>query len=65
MRAAPPDSDRRRRSRVLTAGAIALIPLGVVGFEFIPPIDRGEIFVQVQYPDRNAADDDRRDGAQR
>ncbi len=37
-------------SAVLTAGAIALIPLGFVGFEFIPSIDRGEIFVQVQYP---------------
>ena len=30
--------------------AIALIPLGVVGEEFIPGIDRGEIFVQVSYP---------------
>jgi hydrophobic/amphiphilic exporter-1 (mainly G- bacteria), HAE1 family len=30
--------------------AIALIPLGVVGEEFIPPIDRGQIFVQVTYP---------------
>ena len=28
----------------------ALVPLGVVGFEFIPPVDRGEIFVQVTYP---------------
>jgi HAE1 family hydrophobic/amphiphilic exporter-1 len=34
----------------LTAGALALIPLGVVGFEFIPAQDRGNIFVQVQYP---------------
>jgi HAE1 family hydrophobic/amphiphilic exporter-1 len=30
--------------------AIALIPLGVVGEEFIPPTDRGEIFIQVAYP---------------
>jgi len=30
--------------------AIALIPLGVVGEEFIPAIDRGQIFVQVTYP---------------
>jgi hydrophobic/amphiphilic exporter-1 (mainly G- bacteria), HAE1 family len=37
-------------SVVLTAGAIALIPLGVIGFEFQPAQDRGNIFVQVQYP---------------
>jgi HAE1 family hydrophobic/amphiphilic exporter-1 len=30
--------------------AIALIPLGVVGETFIPPIDRGQIFVQLTYP---------------
>jgi HAE1 family hydrophobic/amphiphilic exporter-1 len=30
--------------------AISLIPLGVVGQTFIPPIDRGQIFVQVTYP---------------
>jgi hydrophobic/amphiphilic exporter-1 (mainly G- bacteria), HAE1 family len=30
--------------------AIALIPLGIVGEEFIPPIDRGQVFVQVTYP---------------
>ncbi len=30
--------------------AIALIPLGVVGEEFIPATDRGEIFIQVAYP---------------
>ena len=30
--------------------AVALVPLGVVGEEFIPPIDRGQIFVQVTYP---------------
>jgi HAE1 family hydrophobic/amphiphilic exporter-1 len=35
---------------LLTAGAIALIPLGAIGFEFIPAQDRGQIFVQVQYP---------------
>jgi HAE1 family hydrophobic/amphiphilic exporter-1 len=35
---------------VLTAGAIALIPLGLVGFEFIPAVDTGQIFVTVQYP---------------
>jgi HAE1 family hydrophobic/amphiphilic exporter-1 len=30
--------------------AISLVPLGVVGEEFIPPTDRGEIFIQVAYP---------------
>jgi HAE1 family hydrophobic/amphiphilic exporter-1 len=30
--------------------AIALVPTGIVGEEFIPPNDRGEIFIQVQYP---------------
>jgi HAE1 family hydrophobic/amphiphilic exporter-1 len=33
-----------------TAGAIALIPLGFVGFDFIPAVDRGQIFATVQYP---------------
>ncbi len=33
-----------------TAGAIALIPLGYIGFEFIPSVDRGEIFTTVQFP---------------
>jgi HAE1 family hydrophobic/amphiphilic exporter-1 len=30
--------------------AMALIPLGIVGSEFIPPVDRGEIFMQITYP---------------
>jgi HAE1 family hydrophobic/amphiphilic exporter-1 len=30
--------------------AIAMIPLGVVGEEFIPTTDRGQIFVQMTYP---------------
>ena len=30
--------------------AIAMVPLGVVGEEFIPATDRGEIFIQVVYP---------------
>jgi HAE1 family hydrophobic/amphiphilic exporter-1 len=30
--------------------AVAMIPLGIVGEEFIPPIDRGQVFVQVTYP---------------
>ncbi len=35
---------------LLTLGAVALIPLGYIGFEFIPSVDRGEIFTTVQYP---------------
>lgn len=30
--------------------AISLIPLGIIGKEFIPAQDRGEIYVQVQFP---------------
>ncbi len=30
--------------------ALALVGLGIVGEEFIPPVDRGEIFVQLYYP---------------
>ncbi len=30
--------------------AIALLPLGVVGFTFIPSVDRGEIYIQITYP---------------
>ena len=30
--------------------AFALIPLGLVGFEYIPPVDRGQIFVTLTYP---------------
>jgi HAE1 family hydrophobic/amphiphilic exporter-1 len=35
---------------LLTAGAIALVPLGFVGFEFIPSVDRGQIFVSINFP---------------
>jgi HAE1 family hydrophobic/amphiphilic exporter-1 len=35
---------------VLTLSAIALIPLGYIGFEFIPSVDRGQIFVGIQFP---------------
>ena len=31
-------------------GAISLVPLHVIGFDFIPPIDRGEIFMQLTFP---------------
>ncbi len=30
--------------------ALLLIPLGVVGFEYMPPVDRGELFVTINYP---------------
>jgi hydrophobic/amphiphilic exporter-1 (mainly G- bacteria), HAE1 family len=30
--------------------AISLVPLGIVGEEFIPATDRGEIYIQVAYP---------------
>jgi hydrophobic/amphiphilic exporter-1 (mainly G- bacteria), HAE1 family len=30
--------------------ALALIPLGIVGFEYMPPVDRGELFVNIDYP---------------
>jgi HAE1 family hydrophobic/amphiphilic exporter-1 len=30
--------------------ALLLIPLGVVGFEYMPPVDRGEVFVNIEYP---------------
>ena len=35
---------------VSLVAALALIPLGVVGFDFDPPQDNGEIFVQLSYP---------------
>jgi HAE1 family hydrophobic/amphiphilic exporter-1 len=31
-------------------GSVALVPLGFIGEEFIPPEDRGEIFLQIAYP---------------
>ena len=30
--------------------ALLLIPLGIVGFEYMPPVDRGELFVNISYP---------------
>jgi len=35
---------------VSLVGAIALVPLGVVGFEFIPAVDAGQINIQINYP---------------
>ena len=37
-------------SALSLAGAIALIPLGLVGFEYLPPVDRGQIYLTVTYP---------------
>ena len=37
-------------SFVLVASAVSLVPLGYVGFEFIPAVDRGEIFLQLTFP---------------
>lgn len=31
--------------------SMALVPLGVVGETFIPPVDRGEIYIQSNYPE--------------
>ena len=31
-------------------GSVALVPLGVVGEEFVPATDRGQIYVQLTYP---------------
>lgn len=30
--------------------ALLLIPAGIVGFEYLPPVDRGEIFVTINFP---------------
>ena len=30
--------------------ALTLIPLGLIGFTFIPSVDRGEVYVQITYP---------------
>ncbi len=30
--------------------SLTLLPLGAIGFTFIPTVDRGEIFVQITYP---------------
>jgi HAE1 family hydrophobic/amphiphilic exporter-1 len=35
---------------LLTIGAVALVPLGFVGFDFIPAVDRGQIFANVTFP---------------
>ncbi len=35
---------------IALVGAIALIPLGAIGFEFIPAIDSGEVTIQFTFP---------------
>jgi hydrophobic/amphiphilic exporter-1 (mainly G- bacteria), HAE1 family len=37
-------------SAIAVVLSILLVPLGIVGFEFMPPVDRGEVFVQLTYP---------------
>ncbi len=37
-------------------GAIALLPLGLVGFEFIPSVDRGQLAIQLTFPAGTAID---------
>ena len=54
-RTALPWAMKRPRRVVAVCGcavvaAIMLIPLGAIGFEFMPPVDRGEVFVQFTYP---------------
>jgi HAE1 family hydrophobic/amphiphilic exporter-1 len=46
---------RHGRTVALVSGlslvaALALIPLGIVGFEYIPPVDRGELYLTITYP---------------
>jgi HAE1 family hydrophobic/amphiphilic exporter-1 len=40
--------------------ALALIPLGLVGFEYIPPVDRGQIFLTLTFPSGTPLDTTRR-----
>jgi HAE1 family hydrophobic/amphiphilic exporter-1 len=37
-------------SAVSLVAALTLIPLGLVGFEYIPQVDRGELYLTVTYP---------------
>lgn len=41
-------------------GAIVLIPLGLVGFEYIPPVDRGELYVTLRFASGTPIDVTRR-----
>jgi len=40
--------------------AFSLIPLGLVGFEYIPPVDRGELYVTITAPSGTPLDTTRR-----
>ncbi len=37
-------------SVVTLVAALALVPLGIVGFEYVPAVDRGELYVTLHYP---------------
>jgi HAE1 family hydrophobic/amphiphilic exporter-1 len=37
-------------SAISLIAAFALIPLGLVGFEYIPPVDRGQLYVTLTFP---------------
>ncbi|MGC1380175.1 MAG: efflux RND transporter permease subunit [Candidatus Baltobacteraceae bacterium] len=54
QRALPWSLERGRLVALFCGGtfvlALALVAFGVVGEEFIPPVDRGEIFIQLMYP---------------
>ncbi len=54
QRALPWSLDHGRLVGLFCAGtfvlALAMVGLGAVGEEFIPPVDRGEIFIQLVYP---------------
>ncbi|MBV8602332.1 MAG: efflux RND transporter permease subunit, partial [Candidatus Eremiobacteraeota bacterium] len=53
-RALPWSLEHGRFVAIFSAGtlvvALAMVGFGLVGEEFIPPIDRGEIFIQLVYP---------------
>ena len=41
-------------------GAMILIPLGLVGFEYIPPVDRGELYITLRFPSGTPIDTTRK-----
>ncbi|MFY9779506.1 MAG: efflux RND transporter permease subunit [Candidatus Baltobacteraceae bacterium] len=47
-------------SAISLVAAVALIPLGLVGFEYIPPVDRGELYVTMSFPSGTPLDTTRR-----
>jgi HAE1 family hydrophobic/amphiphilic exporter-1 len=53
-RALPWAFAHRRRVILISAGSLLVsllvIPLGLVGFEYIPGVDRGELFLTISYP---------------